>query len=87
MPSCLCMYNNFYNYFFEALCRAGTFSPTGLEPCMKCEKGFYQEEDGQTVCKRCIEGRTTSSEGSNSSAECGGKYHSKLQKVVKVTRN
>lgn len=54
-----------------ALCRAGTFSPTGLEPCMKCEKGFYQEEDGQTVCKRCIEGRTTSSEGSDSSAECG----------------
>ena len=54
---------------------------------MKCEKGFYQEEDGQTVCKRCIEGRTTSSEGSNSSAECGGKYHSKLQKLVKVTRN
>ncbi|XP_022803614.1 uncharacterized protein LOC111340956 [Stylophora pistillata] len=52
-------------------CKAGSYSPTGLEPCLPCDKGFYQEMDGQKNCLRCAVNQTTTSEGSNSSLLCG----------------
>ncbi|VDN91471.1 unnamed protein product [Brugia pahangi] len=35
-------------------CRPGWFSRTGLEPCIKCPLGFYQDRAGQTTCNACI---------------------------------
>ena len=56
----------------KALCKAGTYSPTGLEPCYLCEKGSYQEMEGQRQCLQCGVNTTTPDEGSNSSAQCAG---------------
>ncbi|XP_022794659.1 sushi, von Willebrand factor type A, EGF and pentraxin domain-containing protein 1-like [Stylophora pistillata] len=53
-----------------ALCLPGTYSPTGLEPCISCGKGFYQEIEGQRACFKCGVNKTTSKEGSNSSMQC-----------------
>ncbi|CAH3141747.1 unnamed protein product [Porites lobata] len=53
-----------------ALCKAGSYSPTGLEPCIQCEKGFYQETEGQRLCIKCGVNTTTPEEGSNSSMQC-----------------
>lgn len=55
-----------------AICKAGTYSPTGLEPCLPCEKGFYQELEGQRLCLKCGPDTTTPEEGTNSSKQCEG---------------
>ncbi|PFX23088.1 Fibropellin-1 [Stylophora pistillata] len=54
-----------------ALCKAGSFSPTGLEPCFVCDKGLYQEMEGERHCLKCGVNETTPSEGSNNSMQCG----------------
>ncbi|PFX23098.1 sushi, von Willebrand factor type A, EGF and pentraxin domain-containing protein 1-like isoform X2 [Stylophora pistillata] len=54
-----------------AFCKAGSYSPTGLEPCFPCDKGSYQEVDGKKYCSQCAVNQTTTSEGSNSSMLCG----------------
>lgn len=54
-----------------AVCKAGSYSPTGLEPCFPCEKGFYQEMEGQRLCLNCSVDTTTAEEGSTSSKQCG----------------
>ena len=59
-----------------ALCKPGLYSPTGLEPCIQCEKGFYQETEGQRLCIKCGVNTTTPEEGSNSSMLCAGKNYS-----------
>ena len=55
-----------------ATCKAGSYSPTGLEPCFFCEKGLYQPSEGQRLCSKCGANTTTPDEGANSSAQCGG---------------
>lgn len=59
-------------YLLTAICKAGTYSPTGLEPCLPCEKGSYQELEGQRLCLKCSPDTTTPEEGSNSSMQCKG---------------
>ena len=70
--------NNFFSFLLHkiALCKPGSYSPTGLEPCIQCEKGFYQETEGQRLCIKCGVNTTTPEEGSNSSMLCAGKNHS-----------
>ena len=34
-------------------CKEGTFSPSGLQPCVACSAGTYQSYRGQKVCKPC----------------------------------
>ncbi|XP_068737640.1 uncharacterized protein [Montipora capricornis] len=53
-----------------ALCKAGSYSPTGMEPCFPCEKGYYQEFEGQSQCTKCNADKTTSGRGSNSTIQC-----------------
>ncbi|CAH3198766.1 unnamed protein product [Porites evermanni] len=56
-----------------AFCKAGSYSPTGLEPCISCEKGFYQEKEGQKGCFKCISATTTPGIGSTAPKECRGR--------------
>lgn len=56
----------------EAFCKTGSYSPTGLEPCIACDKGYYQNKEGQRMCVECGVNQTTSAKGSNSSIQCGG---------------
>lgn len=58
-------------YIFKGFCKSGSHSPTGLEPCIACEKGYYQDMEGQKACSKCGVNETTSSVGSNSSKKCG----------------
>ncbi|PFX23092.1 Fibropellin-1 [Stylophora pistillata] len=53
-----------------AFCKAGSYSPTGLEPCLFCKKGLYQEMEGQHLCLKCGSDKTTPAEGSNNSTQC-----------------
>ena len=58
----------------EALCQPGSYSPTGMEPCFLCDKGYYQTKEGQSSCLECSPNKTTFAEGSNSSTQCKGIY-------------
>lgn len=69
----------FVSSFNIATCKAGAYSPTGLEPCFPCDKGYYQQLEGQKNCIQCGENTTTSDEGSNSSMQCGGITFQQLQ--------
>ncbi|XP_031559986.1 uncharacterized protein LOC116296157 isoform X2 [Actinia tenebrosa] len=54
----------------KAYCKRGHYSPTGLEPCVACDKGSYQSMDGQLKCKTCPDNQTTHSEGATSLNNC-----------------
>ncbi|GBO08937.1 Sushi, von Willebrand factor type A, EGF and pentraxin domain-containing protein 1, partial [Araneus ventricosus] len=54
----------------KGICLPGTYSPTGLETCLSCPAGTYQEREGQKVCNLCPEGTTTASSQSVSILEC-----------------
>ena len=56
----------------EALCRPGSYSSTGMEPCYLCDKGYYQTMAGQSSCLACSPTLTTPIKGSNSSMQCAG---------------
>ena len=56
----------------KALCQAGSYSPTGMEPCFPCGKGYYQDMEGQHQCRECSPKQTTPAEGSKSSSQCAG---------------
>ena len=58
--------------FLTAVCKPGSYSPTGLEPCFLCQKGDYQPLEGQRSCLTCSANTTTPGEGFNSSLHCGG---------------
>ena len=66
----------------EALCQPGSYSPTGMEPCFLCDKGYYQTKEGQNSCLECSPNKTTSTEGSNSSVQCGGMYLKEIPCVI-----
>ncbi|XP_035696703.1 uncharacterized protein LOC118430100 [Branchiostoma floridae] len=52
-------------------CQPGTFSETGLETCMFCPKGTYQNQQGATECIPCEEGTTTVDVGTVDREGCG----------------
>ncbi|XP_060579836.1 uncharacterized protein LOC132736665 isoform X2 [Ruditapes philippinarum] len=52
------------------LCMPGTYSPDKFETCSTCSHGYYQDENGQTTCKQCPDGKTTVSTNSSSRRDC-----------------
>ncbi|XP_060574827.1 LOW QUALITY PROTEIN: sushi, von Willebrand factor type A, EGF and pentraxin domain-containing protein 1-like [Ruditapes philippinarum] len=54
----------------KALCLPGTFSHNGLEMCETCRRSYYQDEYGQTDCKKCQKGYTTIRRGCRTDREC-----------------
>lgn len=53
-------------------CPMGTYSVSGR--CLLCEKGTYQDEKGQTVCKSCPTDTTTEFVGSQDVSYCTGLF-------------
>ena len=60
----------FLIYSSIAPCQPGSWSRTGFEPCQLCPLNFYQDETNATDCKECAGENVTTSEGSQSAAEC-----------------
>ncbi|GFT70691.1 sushi, von Willebrand factor type A, EGF and pentraxin domain-containing protein 1 [Nephila pilipes] len=54
----------------KGICQPGTYSPTGLETCLACPIGTYQEHAGQHTCSACPEGTTTAGLQSVSEFDC-----------------
>ncbi|KZS17024.1 putative Sushi [Daphnia magna] len=54
----------------QAQCLAGSYSPTGLEPCSTCPQGTYQTEYSQRQCLPCPSGSTTWRRGSRRLEDC-----------------
>ncbi|XP_071494425.1 CUB and sushi domain-containing protein 3-like [Diadema antillarum] len=53
-----------------ALCQQGSYSSSGLEPCVRCERGTYQPRSGQSSCLPCPAGLTTPTHSSVSIQSC-----------------
>ncbi|XP_019637817.1 PREDICTED: sushi, von Willebrand factor type A, EGF and pentraxin domain-containing protein 1-like [Branchiostoma belcheri] len=53
-------------------CPPGAYSETGLETCMFCPKGTYQNQEGATECIACEEGTTTGEVGTVDKDDCSG---------------
>ncbi|KAG8190449.1 hypothetical protein JTE90_009286 [Oedothorax gibbosus] len=54
----------------KKICQPGSYSETGLETCLVCPHGSYQEFVGQMSCHACPEGKTTADIGSSSETDC-----------------
>ncbi|XP_077519184.1 sushi, von Willebrand factor type A, EGF and pentraxin domain-containing protein 1-like [Amblyomma americanum] len=54
----------------QVVCSPGTYSRDGLETCLACPQGTYQDERQQTRCKRCPAGSTTEAFGSTQQTDC-----------------
>jgi hypothetical protein len=57
-------------YIFEALCPAGFYSDDGMEPCMPCERHYFQDQNGSTMCKQYPSGSNTDIQGATKMSEC-----------------
>ena len=51
-------------------CVPGTYSRTGLRPCVPCQRGTYQPSYGRTTCLSCPPGVTTVTTGSANFSHC-----------------
>ncbi|XP_022086769.1 fibrillin-1-like [Acanthaster planci] len=51
-------------------CRAGTYSLTGLEPCLACPLNTFQSTEGATSCLQCSADAMTQYEGALSQDDC-----------------
>ncbi|XP_035230959.1 neurogenic locus notch homolog protein 2-like, partial [Stegodyphus dumicola] len=51
-------------------CSLGSYSDSGLKPCVVCPVGSYQDEAQQNSCKTCPPGKSTETSGSKSVKEC-----------------
>lgn len=61
-----------------AFCTAGHYSTNGgVEPCVPCPMGTYQERVQQTQCSACPAGTRTAGTGSASQKDCLCKYHAR----------
>ncbi|CAG2192208.1 unnamed protein product [Mytilus edulis] len=54
----------------EDACEPGTWSLTGIPPCVECDVGYYESDYGSTVCKQCPGNRITLMEKSYNVSNC-----------------
>uniref|UniRef100_T1IZH3 Sushi, von Willebrand factor type A, EGF and pentraxin domain-containing protein 1 n=1 Tax=Strigamia maritima TaxID=126957 RepID=T1IZH3_STRMM len=54
----------------KAACEIGEYSQTGLQQCIACPIGTYQNETRQVSCRMCSEDKTTWSVGAYSEHQC-----------------
>lgn len=53
-----------------AVCGNGSYSPTGLVPCLPCPPGTYQDEPAQRACKYCPRGTNSTAFGLVRADDC-----------------
>lgn len=51
-------------------CIPGSYSETGLQPCIPCDLGYFQAEYGKTSCVMCLGNLTTIDIASDSETSC-----------------
>ena len=75
----------------NAQCVPGTYSRTGLRPCVPCQKGTYQPSHGRTTCIFCPPGIPTASTGSATFSQCQvrircppGQYFSEERQICRI---
>ena len=69
-----------------AFCTAGHYSTNGgVEPCVPCPMGTYQERVQQTQCSACPAGTRTAGTGSTSQKDCLCKYYAR--EIVRLQAN
>ncbi|PFX23105.1 Fibropellin-1 [Stylophora pistillata] len=51
-------------------CSIGTFHDKGSLRCKKCDKGSYQDKEGQDHCTACKEGKSTQNTGASAKDDC-----------------
>ena len=69
-----------------AFCTAGHYSTNGgVEPCVPCPMGTYQERVQQTQCSACPAGTRTAGTGSTSQKDCLCKYYA--LEIVRLQAN
>ena len=58
------------------ICPPGKMLDTRLNPkrCVDCPKGFYQDQDQQTICTQCPPDTSTEGTGSKSKDDCTNRY-------------
>lgn len=70
------------NLFFllSAVCLPGSYSieQTGLEPCQKCDKDFYQTDPDQNNCIPCNDLYGTLGVGTSRAEDCLSMNYSQL---------
>ncbi|XP_052070045.1 sushi, von Willebrand factor type A, EGF and pentraxin domain-containing protein 1-like isoform X2 [Mytilus californianus] len=54
----------------EDACKPGTWSLTGVPPCVECDVGYYESNYGSTVCKQCPGNYITLMEKSDNVSYC-----------------
>ena len=58
----------------SAICRPGEYSINGgVDPCLDCPVGTYQDNYQRTKCHACPAGSTTLRKGSSSADDCNCK--------------
>ena len=65
-------HSSLYFFLIDA-CVPGTWSTTGLPPCIDCDVGFYETSYGSISCQKCSGNSLTIKEGSTRSSDCYGK--------------
>ena len=56
----------------SAYCAPGSYSDTGLAPCIKCPATHYQPMEGQILCLHCGALKRALDVGSTVATECKG---------------
>ncbi len=52
------------------ICTPGSFLNSTLNECVRCPRGFYQDEAQQTDCYECPPDTSTKGDGAASAEEC-----------------
>ena len=59
-----------YNSECEDACSPGSWSNTGLPPCVECDIGYYEDTYGSTGCSKCPGNKITVTESSTTISKC-----------------
>ncbi|XP_063444324.1 sushi, von Willebrand factor type A, EGF and pentraxin domain-containing protein 1-like [Mytilus trossulus] len=54
----------------EDACEPGTWSMTGIPPCVECDVGYFESNYGSTVCQQCPGNRITLMERNDNVSNC-----------------
>ena len=64
----------FVNIFVLSVkCSPGTYSENGVEPCIPCAKGSFQNSVGALACEECTAEKSTYGPGADAADMCVGR--------------
>ena len=63
---------NCFPFLISDACSPGSWSNTGLPPCVECDIGYYEDTYGSTGCSKCPGNLITVTESSTTISKCIG---------------